>query len=122
MLVLEGIADLIAAAIALFFPIATILAFVILSAAWAIVSGGLMLTAATRLNISHGRWLMVLSGAVSVIWGILLIVWPLIGALVMTWWLGAYALVFGVTLLILGFRLRHHRNDYIPSGTAAAHP
>jgi uncharacterized membrane protein HdeD (DUF308 family) len=122
MLIFEGIADLVAGAIALVFPLATVLAFVLLMGAWAIVSGGLMLAATSRLNITHGRWLMVLSGAVSVIWGFLLIIWPLIGALVVTWWLGAYALIFGVTLLILGFRLRHHRNDYIPSGTAAAHP
>jgi uncharacterized membrane protein HdeD (DUF308 family) len=122
MLILEGIADLIAGAIALVFPLATVLAFILLTGAWAIVSGGLMLAAATRLHITHGRWLMVFSGAVSVIWGILLIIWPLVGALVVTWWLGAYALVFGVTLLVLGFRLRNHRNDYIPSGTAAAHP
>ncbi len=122
MLIFEGIANLVAAAIALVFPLATVLAFVLLMGAWAIVSGGLLFAAGLRLNISHGRWLMVLSGAVSVIWGVLLIIWPLIGAVVLTWWMGAYALVFGVTLLILGFRLRHHRNDYIPSGTAAAHP
>ena len=40
------------------------------------------------------------------VYGVLLIVAPLIGALVLTWWFGAYALVFGVALLILAFRLR----------------
>jgi uncharacterized membrane protein HdeD (DUF308 family) len=31
---------------------------------------------------------------------------PMIGALVLTWWIEAYALVLGVALLMLGFRLR----------------
>ena len=122
MLILEGIADLVAGAIALVFPLATVLAFVLLMGAWAIVSGALMLGAAMRLTISHGRWLMIFSSVVSIVWGFLLILWPLVGALVVTWWMGAYALVFGVTLLVLAFRLRHHRDDPIPSRTAAAHP
>jgi uncharacterized membrane protein HdeD (DUF308 family) len=43
---------------------------------------------------------------VSVIYGGLLIAAPMIGAVVLTWWLGAYALVFGVSLLVLAFRLK----------------
>ncbi len=78
----------------------------LLVAAWAIVSGGLVLAAAFRLNIEHGRWWLVLGGAVSVAYGVLLIMAPLIGALVLTWWFGAYALVFGIALLILAFRLK----------------
>jgi uncharacterized membrane protein HdeD (DUF308 family) len=109
-LVLEGVVDLIASAIAFFWPLVTVLAFVLLAGAWAIISGALLVSAAFRLNITHGRWLMILGGAVSIIWGVLLFLSPGIGALVLTWWLGAYALVFGVTLLILSARLyRSHR-------------
>ena len=106
LLALEGVADLVAGAIAILWPGITVVAFVLLIAAWAIVSGGLVLAAAFRLNIEHGRWWLALGGAASVIYGALLIVAPLIGALVLTWWFGAYALVFGVALLILAFRLR----------------
>jgi uncharacterized membrane protein HdeD (DUF308 family) len=106
LLALEGVADLVAGAIAVLWPGITVVAFVLLIAAWAIVSGGLVLAAAFRLNIEHGRWWLVLGGAASVIYGALLIVAPLIGALVLTWWFGAYALVFGIALLILAFRLR----------------
>ena len=68
--------------------------------------------AAFRLNIEHGRWWLVLGGAASVVYGILLIVAPLIGALVLTWWFGAYALVFGVFMLVLAFRLRGRRAQH----------
>lgn len=81
-------------------------AFVLLIAAWAIVTGALMLWAAFRLDTDSGRGWLVLGGIVSLAYGVLLIIAPMIGALVLTWWLGAYALVFGVALLVLGFRLR----------------
>jgi uncharacterized membrane protein HdeD (DUF308 family) len=107
-LVLEGIVDLIAGAIAVIWPLITIVAFVLLLAAWAIVSGALLIGAALRVHRTHGRWPMALAGIVSVIWGVLLVVWPIIGAVVLTWWLGAYAIVFGVLLLVFAFRLRSH--------------
>ena len=108
-LVLEGVVDLIASAIAFFWPLVTVLAFVFLAGAWAIISGALLVGAAFRLNITHGRWLMILGGVVSVVWGVVLFVWPGPGAVVLTIWLGAYALVFGVTLLFLSARLYRHR-------------
>jgi uncharacterized membrane protein HdeD (DUF308 family) len=105
-LIFEGVVDLIAGAVAVIWPLITILAFVLLLAAWAIVSGGLLVAAAIRLQVSHGRWLMTLAGVVSVVWGILLAIWPVVGAVVLTWWMGGYAFVFGVVLLFLAFRLR----------------
>jgi uncharacterized membrane protein HdeD (DUF308 family) len=110
-LIFEGIVDLIAGAIAVVMPIATILAFVYLNAAWAIVTGLLMLVAVFRLSPTHGKWLLALAGIFSVLWGVLVAIAPIAGALVMTLWLGAYALVFGVALLALGLRLRREREE-----------
>ncbi len=106
LLVLEGIVDIVVAGIAVFWPAITVVAFVLLVAFWAIVTGGLMLWAAFRLDPDSGRWWLVLGGIVSLLYGVLLIVAPMVGALVLTWWLGAYALIFGVALLVLAFRLR----------------
>jgi uncharacterized membrane protein HdeD (DUF308 family) len=116
--VLEGVADIAAGVIAVLWPGITLLAFVFLVAAWAIVSGTLALMAAFRLNIDHGRWWLLLGGAASAVYGILLIVAPLIGALVLTWWFGAYALVFGVALLVWSFRLKA-RQAQPPHATVA---
>lgn len=109
--ILEGVIDLAAGVVAVVAPIATILAFVWLSGAWAVVSGVMMIAAAVRLRASHGKWWLGFGGLVSVVWGILLFVAPIEGAVVMTWWLGAYALVFGGALIVLAFRLRGHRNE-----------
>jgi uncharacterized membrane protein HdeD (DUF308 family) len=111
LLVLEGIVSIAVAATAVLWPGITIVAYVLLVAAWAIVTGALMLGAAFRLNLDHGRWWLVLGGIASLIYGALLIIAPLIGALVLTWWFGAYALVFGVFMLVLAFRLRARREQ-----------
>jgi uncharacterized membrane protein HdeD (DUF308 family) len=79
-----------------------------------------MTVAAFRLQLDHGRWWLVLSGVASIIYGVLLIVAPLIGALVLTWWLAAYALIFGVLLLILAFRLRSMHNAGPQTGAPRA--
>jgi uncharacterized membrane protein HdeD (DUF308 family) len=115
-LIFEGLVDLVTGGIAAVWPLITIVAFALLMGAWAIVTGALLLGASYRLNIPHGRWLMALAGAISVIWGVLLIIWPLIGALVLTWWMAAYALIFGVAMLVLAFRLRSRRPAVAPPG------
>ncbi|MBV9735027.1 MAG: HdeD family acid-resistance protein [Acidisphaera sp.] len=106
LLVLEGIFDLAAAAVAFLLPGITLLVFIYILAIWAVVSGAAMTVAGFRLHLAHGRWLLVVSGLVSLVWGLLLICTPFIGAIVLTWWLGAYAVVFGAMLLGLAFRLR----------------
>ena len=113
---LLGIAIGIAAAI---WPGITVLAFVFMVAAWALLSGGLMLGAALGLKTSHGRWLLVFGALVSLLYGFLLFASPLIGALVLTWWVGAYSLVLGVTLVVLAFRLRTHRGERLSDAVEA---
>ncbi len=106
LLVLEGLVNIATAAIAVLWPGITVVAFVLLIAAWAILSGALMLGAAFHLESGDGRWWLVLGGLVSLIYGALLVVAPMIGAVVLTWWLGAYALAFGVALIVLAFKLK----------------
>jgi uncharacterized membrane protein HdeD (DUF308 family) len=113
LLTFEGLIDIAAGIVAFLWPGSTVLAFVLLVAAWAIASGALMTAAAFRLNISHGRWWLILAGLVSVAYGALLITTPLIGALVLTWWLGAYALAFGIALIIFSFRLRSRHHERV---------
>jgi uncharacterized membrane protein HdeD (DUF308 family) len=105
-LVLEGIVDIIIGAAAAALPGITVVVFVALIAAWALITGSLMLAAAFELDADHGRWWFVLGGAASLVYGALLILAPLMGALVLTWWIGAYAIIFDIALLIAAFKLR----------------
>lgn len=110
LLVLEGVVNILFAIVAVAWPAFTVLTFVLLVGVWALLTGGMMLGAAFRLGADHGRWWLALGGVISLIYGALLIISPMIGALVLTWWLGVYAVAFGVSLLMLAFRLRarHH--------------
>ncbi len=106
LLVFEGLVNIAVAVIAVLWPGITVVAFVLLVAIWAILTGALELAAAFRLGIDDGRWWLVVGGLVSLVYGALLIVAPMIGAVVLTWWLGAYALIFGVSLVVLAFKLK----------------
>jgi uncharacterized membrane protein HdeD (DUF308 family) len=108
-LTFEGIVSVAAAILAVLWPGLTLLIFVMIVAAWAIVSGTLMFSASRNLDTEHGRWWLALGGLLSTAYGILLVAAPLIGAVVLTWWIGAYALGFGIALLTLAFRLRSCR-------------
>ena len=120
LLLTNGLLGILIGVIAAVWPGITVLAFVFMVGAWALLSGGLMFGAALGMKISHGRWWLVFGAIISVIYGLLLFASPLIGALVLTWWVGAHALVFGVTLIILSFRLRRRRGERIPAAVAAS--
>lgn len=110
MALLQGIASIGTGVIAFLWPAITVVAFVLLLAAWSIVSGCLMLAGARNVEGGYGRGWLMFGGIISLLYGFLMILTPLLGAVVLTWWLGVYSLVFGVALIVLAFRLRSQRN------------
>jgi uncharacterized membrane protein HdeD (DUF308 family) len=78
LLLLEGVVDIAAGAVAFLWPAITAVAFVLIIAVWAIISGGLMLGAAFSLKLEHGRWWLALGGVASVIFGIVLLIAPVV--------------------------------------------
>ena len=122
-LALDGIAGVTIAAITLVAPGVTALALLYLIAAWALITGSLLIGGAVS-GETFGRpgWLMALDGTISVVFGILLIAWPGDGIVAIVWTLGLYAIFTGVTMLFGAF-LFADRADAVPSpgATHAAH-
>ena len=108
LLLVQGILGVLAGLVAIFWPGLTALALLYFIAAWAIVTGIMEIVAAIRLRREiEGEWALALSGALSVLFGVLLVVLPApAGLLSLVWLIGAYAVATGVLLLILGFRVR----------------
>jgi uncharacterized membrane protein HdeD (DUF308 family) len=119
-LVLVGIAGIAAGLVAFLWPGITVLALMLLIAAWAIVIGAAEIAAAVRLRKQiRGEWLLGLSGVLSIALGVALFVFPAAGALTLAIWIGAWALVLGALLIGFGFRLRAWRSTpdrHLPTG------
>src|SRR5437773_4086661 len=106
-LLLEGLLSVAAGVVAFVLPGITALLLLILIAAWAIVTGAFEIGAAIQLRkYITGEWLLALAGVASVLFGFALLINPNAGAIAVVWLIGAYAIVFGLLLVALGFRLK----------------
>jgi uncharacterized membrane protein HdeD (DUF308 family) len=106
-LLLEGLLSLAAGVLAFVLPGITALVLLIMIAAWAIVTGAFEIGAAIQLRkYITGEWLLALAGVASVLFGLALLINPKAGAIAVVWLIGAYAILFGLLLVALGFRLK----------------
>jgi uncharacterized membrane protein HdeD (DUF308 family) len=111
LLLVEGVAGILTGIVAFIFPGLTAVALLYLVAAWAVVTGLAQIATAIRLRQEiRGEWALILGGILSVLFGLLLAVLPGVGILSLIWLIGAYAVAFGVLLLITAFQVRR-RDD-----------
>jgi uncharacterized membrane protein HdeD (DUF308 family) len=105
--VLQGVFGIAAGVLTFMWPAITALVLVLLIGAWAIVTGIFEIAAAIRLRrVITGEWMLVLSGIVSILFGVMVFVFPFAGAVGISWILGVYAMTAGIILISLGVRLR----------------
>ena len=104
---LFGILGVIVGIYTFFYPGVTVIALLYLIAAWALVRGILEIVTAIQLRkeISY-EWVLVISGLISIIFGVVLVANPRGGALAMILVIGAFAFAFGVMMIVLAFRVR----------------
>lgn len=106
LLLLEGIVDIAAGVIAFLFPGLAAITLVFVVAIWAIITGLLEIAAAIRLRREiNNEWFLGLTGLVSIILGIIMIINPAAGLVGLVWAIGGYAIIFGILMIILALRL-----------------
>jgi uncharacterized membrane protein HdeD (DUF308 family) len=119
-LALNGVISIAAAAVALLYPALTAIAFGILFAVWALISGVTSIVAALQLSSTHGRWWLLLTGLIALFFG-LWAVWDVnLGMLALSYLVGFQAFFAGFALLALAYRLRMRNADSRASAPPAA--
>ncbi|HEX6351645.1 HdeD family acid-resistance protein [Actinophytocola sp.] len=102
-----GVLGVLAGVIALVWPQITVIALLVIIAVWAIFAGVTQIAAAVRLRkVIRNEWFLALSGVVVLVLGLLLIVQPAEGAIALITAIAAFALAWGIVLIVLGMRLR----------------
>src|SRR5262245_6827484 len=115
-LVIVGLLGIAAGAVTFFWPGMTALLLVTFIGAWAFVMGIFEIVAAIRLRKEiEGEWLLALSGVLSVLFGLFVLFRPGEGALALIWVIGAYAIFFGILLIVLAFKLKGHAGRAAPA-------
>ena len=107
-LLVEGIINLVIAVILFIWPGPALVALIYLIALWAVITGIAMVVGGMALVRLSGELLLVVGGLLSILLGIVLFAHPAVGVVALSWWLGAYALLFGIMLVSAAFRIRYH--------------
>ena len=118
-MILVGLLGIAAAVITIFWPQLTAVVLLTAIGIWAILRGVFEIGAAVRLRrVIKGEWMLILSGVLSVLFGILLLSRPGAGILALVWLIGAFAVTLGALEVALSFRLRHLKH-HPPGGMQA---
>lgn len=108
-LALVGVVGILFGALTLLWPGITALILLFLIAGWSIASGVMQIVGAIRLRKEiPNEWLLVAGGVLSVLFGVVLFLFPGAGALGLVFTIGVFAIVYGVLLISFALRLRKH--------------
>jgi len=122
-LLVEGVLGIVVGILTFLWPAITGIVLLYFIAFWAIFTGVFEIAAGVRLRkVIRNEWLLIGMGVVSVLFGILILAAPIAGALAIVLWIGAYALVFGILMIVLAFRLRAHHHAVHGGATPLPRP
>jgi uncharacterized membrane protein HdeD (DUF308 family) len=95
--------------------VASALALTLVVGVWAIVVGVMEIVAGIRLREEiDSEWWLILAGIASIVFGVLIWINPLAGALSIAYLIGLWALLVGVFDIILGMRIKGLRDRVAP--------
>jgi uncharacterized membrane protein HdeD (DUF308 family) len=120
--VFEGLVSIALGVIALVYPAVTLVTVILLIGLRAIVMGILELVAAFSWEGTESRWLLGITGVLSILLGVLLLGSPVAGGAAILWTIGVYAIVFGLMLFVVGLRMLsvEHRDAQMHGPAATA--
>ena len=108
-LAVVGILGIVVGAFTFMLPGMTALILLFTIGGWAIAIGVFQIVGAIRLrNEIDNEWLLILSGVISVLFGVGVVAQPGAGALALVWLIATYAIIAGVLYVGLAFRLKKH--------------
>ena len=111
-LVIVGLLGIAAGIVTFMMPGITALLLIIFIGAWALVHGVFEIIGAIQLRKEiDNEWMLILSGVVSVLFGLIVLIAPGAGALGLVWVIAAYSIVFGISFVALAFRLKKHKHE-----------
>jgi uncharacterized membrane protein HdeD (DUF308 family) len=111
-LILIGILGVAAGLLTFFWTGITALVLIMFIGAWALIHGIFEIVGAIKIRKEiDNEWWLILSGALSVLFGLMVLIMPGAGALALIWVIGAYAIVFGGLLVGFAFRLKKHNHS-----------
>jgi uncharacterized membrane protein HdeD (DUF308 family) len=117
-LIVVGILGIAAGIVTFLWPGMTALVLLLFIASWAVLMGIFQIAAAIRFRKHiENEWLLGLSGAVSILFGVLMFLQPGAGALAVVWLIGSFSIFFGILLIALGFRLKGLAGRMATGGT-----
>jgi uncharacterized membrane protein HdeD (DUF308 family) len=110
-LIVIGLIGIAAGIVTFLWPGMTAILLVIFIGAWALVHGIFEIIGAIQLRKEiDNEWMLILSGVLSVLFGVVVLVAPGAGALGLIWAIAAYSILFGITFVGLALRLRRHKH------------
>jgi uncharacterized membrane protein HdeD (DUF308 family) len=89
---------------------------------WAIITGILQIMSSIRhRTVPESGWVWgLIGGAVTILFGVLVLIWPATGLVTIIWIIGIWAVVWGIILILLGVQLRKAAGTYEASASPSA--
>jgi uncharacterized membrane protein HdeD (DUF308 family) len=106
LLILTAIVGILAGLFAIFHPISSGVALAWVLGIWLLVRGVMEIISAFSGQRETSRWLLVLGGLLWLAAGVLMVSFPGVAALSISLWIGVLAIIWGIVLVVVGFRVR----------------
>lgn len=116
---LTGVVSIVAGILAALLPGPTIAGLMLFLGAWLVVGGVAQIWAAYQIRRQiDNEWIIALLGALRAVAGLIILAFPIVGALLTVAYISWAAIIAGVIAVAMGLRLRGLRNS--PLGRAAS--